>query len=218
MPPPMEMRRLIDQTVAEAKDDPARKHMRIPESAFLCQYAIPTIFRRMQSVDGIGEKEAKQSLLSEVYKNMKDYSLWTPARTRGHPFTKLMGARAAEIVAQWMGKNGSCLRQACPDFAFRDPFPFRIVFEGKYFKAGGVDKAKTELVNCAYQAFYYRALPYAPPRKCSPAWNYDFACLLAYDASKNGSLTEVWNSLRPEVRQGFWDGASVYVMILRGKR
>lgn len=218
MPPPSEMRRLIDQTVAQAKIDPARMHMRGPENAFLYQYAIPIIFRCMQCVDGIGEKEAKQSLLSEFYKNMKDYSLWTPARTRGHPFTKVLGARPAEIVARWTGKHGSSLRQACPDFAFRDPFPFRIVFEGKYFEAGGIDRAKTELVSCAYQAFYYRALPYVPPRKSSPAWNYDFACLLAYDASKNGSLREVWNSLKSEVRRGFWDGANVYVMILRGSQ
>jgi hypothetical protein len=91
----------------------------------------------------------------------------------------------------------------------------------KYFEAGSAAKAKTELVACTYQAFYYRALPYVPPKKASsqkysPAWNYDFACLLLCDASKDGSMKAVWNTLTPEVRRGFWDGANVYVMILRG--
>jgi hypothetical protein len=91
MPPPTEMRRLIDQTVAEAKGDPPRKHMRGPENVFLNQYAIPIVFRHMQGVDGIGVKEAKQSLLSEFYRNMKDYAFWTPARTRGHLSPKYWG-------------------------------------------------------------------------------------------------------------------------------
>jgi hypothetical protein len=216
MPPPPEMREIVRKTAAQAKDDPARKHMRQPENAFLYHYALPIIFDHMQIVDGIGAKEARNSLLSEFYRNMGACCLQTPARKQGHPFTKILGAKPADIIAQWTGDRGAPLRQACPDFAFRDPFPFRIVFEGKYFEANSAGRAKAELVTCTYQAFYYRALPHVPPRKSSPAWNYDFACLLLCDASKDGSLKAVWNSLKPEVRRGFWDGANVYVMILRG--
>jgi hypothetical protein len=216
MPSPVEMRRCVHQVVTDSQGDPTRPHMRQPENAFLYDYAIPIIIQHMQTVNGIGPNEAKRSLLSEFYRNMKDCCLQTPARTRGHPFTKMVGAKPADIVAQWTGKLGAPLRQACPDFAFREPFPFRIVFEGKYFETGSAGRAKTELVICTYQAFYYRALPYVPPRKSSPAWNYDFACLLVCDASKDGSLKAVWNSLKSEVRRGFWDGANVYVMILRG--
>jgi len=216
VPPPAQMRDMVQKTVAEAKNDPARPHMRQRENAFLYQYALPIIFDHMQIVDGIGAEEARQSILSEFYRNMKNFCVQTPARRQGHPFTKILGTKPADIIAQWTGDHGAALRQACPDIAFRDPFPFRIVFEGKYFEAGSAGKAKTELVACAYQAFYYRALPYVPPRKLSPAWDYDFACLLVYDASKRGCLKAVWNSLKPEVRRGFWDGANVYVMILRG--
>lgn len=215
MPPAAEMRRLVHEIVTDAKKNPTRKHMRQPENAFLYQYAFPIICRHMQTVDGIGPDEVKQSLLSEFYRNMKDCCLQTPARTRGHPFTKIIGAKPADIVAQWTGKSGAPLRQACPDFAFRDPFPFKIVFEGKYFESGSTARAGTELVTSTYQAFYYRGLPYVPPRKSSPPWDYDFACLLACDASGDGSLKQVWDGLKSDVRRGFWEGANVYVMILR---
>ncbi len=86
----------------------------------------------MQIVDGIGAEEARNSLLSEFYRNMRNFCVQTPARKRGHPFTKILGTKPADIIAQWTGDNGAPLKQACPDFAFRDPFPFRIVFEGKY--------------------------------------------------------------------------------------
>ena len=50
-----------------------------------------------------------------------------------------------------------------------------------------------------------------------PAWDYDYSCLFAYDASEDGTLLNVWNSLDNEVKAGFWEGANLYVMILRGK-
>lgn len=215
MPSLAEMRKLVHDTVTDAKKNPTRKHMRKPEDAFLYQFAMPIIFRHMQTVDGIRINEAKQSLLSEYYRNMKDYCLQTPARTRRHPFTKIMGAKPADIVARWESRDRATLTQACPDFAFREPFPFKIVFEGKYFETGGAVRAKTELAIGAYQAFYYRALPYVPSKKSSPPWDYDFACLLACDASGNSSLRQVWDGLDADVKRGFWESANVYVMILQ---
>jgi hypothetical protein len=48
-------------------------------------------------------------------------------------------------------------------------------------------------------------------------WDYDYACLLAYDASIDGSLQKAWNTINEAVRlEGLWDGANIYVMILRG--
>ena len=96
-----------------------------------------------------------------------------------------------------------------------------IVFEGKYFEKGGIAVAQRELVSQTYQAFFYRALPHVPGKasggKISPAWDYDYACLLAYDASEEGALKAAWDSLPSKVKGGFWDGASVYVMIVRGQ-
>lgn len=215
-PPPKEMRTAIRKIVADAESDATRKHLRHGEDGFLNHYAIPTIFRHMQTVNGIGKSEAVQALLSESYRHMSEFASQTPARTQAHPFTKIVGAKPSGIMARWTGKVGTPLIKPCPDFAFREPFPFKIVFEGKYFPTGGSAHAQTELVTEIYQAFFYRGLPYVPPKGNSPAWDYDFACLLAYDASEDGSLKHAWGGLEKEVKRGFWDGANVYVMIVRG--
>jgi hypothetical protein len=221
IPSPSVMRKSIHAIVDGAKNDPKLKHMRQPEDAFLYHYAVPVIFDHMRT-QGIHDDEARQSLLSEYFQNMKQYCLDTPARTQGHPFSKVIGAKPAEIIARWKRTSGTRLTQSCPDFALRDPFPFKIVFEGKYFANGGLVHAGHELVAQIYQAFFYRALPYVAPKgksstKSSPAWDYEFACLLVYDASKDGTMKATWTALNAEVRKGFWDGANVYVMILRGK-
>lgn len=220
---PEYIRRPVREMMQKAKTDDHQKHLRTPEDAFLYGCALEIIFRQMQKVPGIGGDEAKQALLSEYYRNMPGYCQATAARTVRHPFNKLLGAKATQIMARWKSTSESALTQSCPDFAVHAPFPFKIVFEGKYFEKGGRARAETELVTLAYQAFFYRALPYVPPKKTSaqesaPPWDYDYACLLAYDASNEGSLKKAWEGLDKNVRCGFWDGANVYMMILRGDR
>jgi hypothetical protein len=183
---PAEMRQYIHGMVAKAKNDATLKHMRQAENAFLYAYAVPIVLRHMRSVPGIGDREVRQSFLSEFFRNFPDQCSNTPARTQLHPFSKVVGINA-DIFAQWRGQRGASLRQACPDFAFQQPFPFKIVFEGKYFQEGGIGAARNELVSNIYQTFFYRALPYVAPKKSSPAWDYDFACLLACDASEKGN-------------------------------
>ena len=217
LPPPDAMRLGVREVVERAKSDESSKHKRQPEDAFLYHYAFPIVFRSMTAVDGIDESSARQSLLSEYFRNMPAYCSGTPARRQRHPFNKLIGAKPQQIMAQWKGSaDGPPLKQSCPDFAFRPPFPFKIVFEGKYFESGGEQKAERELVTAIYQAFFYRGLPYVAPEKHGPAWDYDFSCLLAYDASRDGTLKAAWTGLPKEVKTGFWEGASVYVMIVRG--
>lgn len=217
LPSTAELRQSIREIVKAAKRDAGQKHLRGPENAFLYRYAVPIIFDSMQAVPGIGELEAQQSFLSEFYRNFPEWSLATPARTQRHPFNKILGTKPSAIIDRWTGANGGAsLTQACPDFAFREPFPFKIVFEGKYFEQGGAAAARTVLATNIYQAFFYRALPYVGPRGSSPAWDYEYACLLACDASEAGSLKQAWDGLDDEVKRGFWDGADVYVMILRG--
>jgi len=205
-----------DQLRAEVRKA-ALASKRGPESVFLNQFIIPQVSLLMQSAEGIGEAEAHQAFLCEGFQNsgLSRYCLGTPSRSTKHPFTKIVGATATEIVLKWNAEQGSPLTQACPDFAFRAPFPFRIVFEGKYFEEGSAEKAARDLATDIYQAFFYRSLPYAPPNTSGAAWDYDFACLIAYDASSNGSLLAAWSGLAEAVRKGFWEGANVYVMILR---
>jgi hypothetical protein len=126
-------------------------------------------------------------------------------------------SRPEKVMHQWRGQGGgSPLVQACPDFALREPFPFKIVFEGKYFAHGGMRRAETELVTDLYQAFFYLGLPFVPETKRSAAWEYDYSCLLAFDASADRAFHAAWNSIEKNVRGGFWSGANIYVMILHG--
>jgi len=73
-------------------------------------------------------------------------------------------------------------------------------------------------VTSTYEAFFYRGLLYVPPKKLGPAWDYEYSCLLAYDGSDDGNLHAAWSELPDHVRKGFWDGANICVMILRGTR
>ncbi len=50
IPPPREMRTEIHKIVADAKDDPSRKHMRKPEDAFLYYHSLPVIFGKVQAL------------------------------------------------------------------------------------------------------------------------------------------------------------------------
>ena len=118
-------------------------------------------------------------------------------------------------MRRWKGEPNKQTSQSAPDLALRNLFPFNIVFEIKYFADGGLGKAATELVTDLYQAFFYRALPYVKATESKPSWDYEYACLLAYDASPGGTLRQSWESLPPKVKSGFWNGANVYAMILR---
>jgi hypothetical protein len=72
-----------------------------------------------------------------------------------------------------------------------------------------------ELVSSIYQTVFYRGLPYDFSRQNGPAWDYEFACMLAGDVSEERSLQRAWEALPRKVKTGFWEGANVYVMILR---
>jgi hypothetical protein len=162
--------------------------------------------------------KATQGLLSEYTALRRNICSDSPVRKQRHPFAKIMGANPTAIMQQWMGGRDNALTQSCPDFATRDPFPFKIVFEGKYFKNGGPSMATRELVSSIYQAFFYRGLPYDGSRQNGPAWNYEFACMLAGDVSAEGNLQLAWDAIPRAVKKGFWEGANIYVMIVRGSQ
>lgn len=209
--PPDQMLPKVRQKCAEAKDGTTR----LPERVFFYKFLIPEVFEEMQSVGGIDKEAAKKGLLCEGYTILPQYCSGTPARTKPHPFTKIIGADKGEIFRKWANPKGRPFTLPNPDFAFRDPFPFKIVFECKYFEVGTVNKAARELVGDIYQAFFYRSLPFVPANNSGVAWDYDFACLLAYDASPSASLRTAWDEFCDAVKDGFWDGANVYVMVLR---
>ena len=204
LPPPTDLRTEIRKTAGDAED------------AFLSRFVIPKLHGLMTAFDEMDAAKASQALLSEYSTLRRTICSGSPARKQRHPFKKIMGSKPTAIMQQWMSGHGNALTQSCPDFATRDPFPFKIVFEGKYFEKAGRDKATTELVTSIYQAFFYRGLPYDASRKSGPAWDYEFSCMLAGDVSDEGSLQRAWEALPNEVKKGFWEGANIYVMVVPG--
>lgn len=161
----------------------------------------------------MSEEQALQALLNEYHRTTPDISRQSPIRWERHPFRKVLGASASDIYRGWTNR---ALTQSCPDFSLGDPFPHSILFEGKYFPRGSLEFAQRQLVTDIYQAFFYRGLPRLAATKKHPEWNYDYACLMAYDASPKGTLAAAWTALHLQTRRSFWEGANVYVMILRG--
>jgi hypothetical protein len=217
LPPPAELRTLIRKTTLESKTDSGRDYLRLPESAFLNLFAIPALHKFISNQSGMNSLKASEVLLSEYKRLRPRYCSGPPIRTMKHPFRKVMGVKPSTIMQQWMSGRDNALTQSSPDICIRAPFPFTILFEGKYFEKGGPEKAATELVTAIYQAFFYRGLPYVASRNGGPTWDYEFACMLASDTSEQGSLRGAWERIPSAVKKGFWDGANIYIMIVRGK-
>jgi hypothetical protein len=214
LPSSQQMRKEVRDIVANSKNDKKQNHLKYPEAAFTNHYLIPRIFDIVS--ERVGKSNARQCMLSEYIAMRKDYCWNTsPQRQERHPFSKGIANRPQTIMRRWKGEPNKQTIQSAPDLALCNPFPFNIVFEIKYFDKGGAEKAATELVTDLYQAFFYRALPYVPPTKRNPSWDYDYACLLACGTSPGGTLQQSWESLPPKVKRGFWEGANVFAMILR---
>jgi len=161
-------------------------------------------------------EQARAALYAEGFRNFPEMAINTPARLARHPFSKVLVNNAQDIYAQWSGRTaGVALKQSCPDFALRAPFPHNILFEAKYFQGQSSAAAERELVATAYQTFFYRGLP-ATHSSAGRPWGYDYAVAFVYDASAEGYFEKAWQDLPSEVKAGFWGGANVYLMVLRG--
>jgi hypothetical protein len=207
----------IEGLIDQGKKDKNLKYLCSPEHAFTRGIVLP-LLNSFLIKTGLNANEAREALLVEGWINHKDISSNTPARTAPHPFDKAVISDPSVIYQKWSRNSKRLpLTQSCPDFAFRPPCPHKIVFEAKYFTKGSESKAQRELVTDLYQAFFYRGLP-ANYEKPNRSWDYDYACLFAYDASSDGSFLRAWEGLDPDVQQGFWSGANVYTMVLRGNQ
>ena len=195
-------------------------HLRKPEDAFLNGFAMPLIFDYIRDKCGMSADHVRHGLMSESFRWIPEFASYSPKRPISHPLCKKIQSKS-DIAKKWLGELSpdiNPLTQACPDFAFNDPIPHRIIGEGKYFDGHGENAAKNALAEAFYETFFYGAQPSTQGRGNQPDWNFDYACLLAYDASEKGEMFKFWNSLNAEVKKGFWKGANVYMMIIRGER
>jgi hypothetical protein len=207
------LRKIVREAVSS--ENGSRPESSDPQTAFLHAYLIPLIFALVRMSGDIREDDARQCLLCRDYEHVSEYSSASPARTEVHPFTKFLNATTADLRSRWIADDQKPLVRSCPDFALRAPFRFNIVFATKYFERGRVERATRDLINAMCEAFFYRALPYVPPRGSAPAWDYDFGCLIACDVSYDGALMAAWDSISESVKRSLWDGAGVHVMLLQ---
>jgi hypothetical protein len=214
LPEPSVVSRKISDLVRESQASRSDRHLAHPESAFLNYFIVKVIHEFLSVQQRLGDEDARKALLSESYRHFRKFTSGTPAGSQGHPFTKVIGMKPRAIIEQW--KSSEPGYSNCPDMALRSPCPHKVVIEGKYFPKGGLQAAETTLVTGIYQAFFYRSLPTVPETSKHAAWDYNYACLLAYDATEQAALLKAWNSLNKKVRKSCWEGAHVYVMILRG--
>jgi hypothetical protein len=204
----------IVEIVRASKLKKADRCKAFPEGAFLNHYVLPALYRFVSTFDEMNDVRAREALLSESYRSMREYASGTPARQSAHPFEKVIGISPQTVVRRW--KSSTPTVGSYPDLALRAPFPYRTVFEAKYFRRGGIAAAETELATNIYQAFFYRGLTRITATKTHPAWDYEYACVLAYDGTEKGTLLQAWDRLRPQIGKACWEGASIYVMIIRG--
>jgi len=207
----------VEEVVKLARASTDCRHLANPEAAVVNNYLTPLINAFLREEVGLAEEAARQALLSESWKNLPTLTSGTPARSAQHPFSKVVGVAPKEVVRQWRGKSKRpALTRSCPDLALREPAAHRIVFEAKYCRREGLERAESELVTGVYQAFFYRGLPAIIEKPPRPSWDYEYACLLMCDGTRDASMVNAWNSLDASVRRACWEGGNIYVMVLRG--
>ena len=130
-------------------------------------------------------------------------------RLAGHLFSKDLETAPKSVMEKW--RSEGLIYQAYPDLGITAPAPFKIVCDAKYFEKGSVAEAEKALVKGIYELVFYRGLPH-DTNDTSSGWNYEFGCLIAYDASETKTLKSVWNSLKH--RHRFWDDSNVFVIVI----
>lgn len=183
------------------------------EEDFVNAFMLPTISDYLRQ--SLSPADAVTAFLTEsVDARRQGLASGTCAGAHRHLFTKVLGVSAKTLVEMWWGVGKKKpLAQSCPDWAFRAPC-HTVVFECKLFRKGGMDAAKTELVKSIYQCFYYRGQPKVPASGTHAAWDYDYACLVAYDASESGSLIKAWKCVNAKVEKECWNASNIFVMVL----
>jgi hypothetical protein len=221
IPTPATVRAKLAAAVAKAKLAARRtvdRRSSFAEGAFLNTYVIRQVHTFLTSELGFSTEDARRALLSESHRAQAQFASASPVRPGPHPFRKVIAVSSRQIIEIWRGRAGvnPLARNSCPDLALRPPSPYRTVFEAKYHSSPSATTAEAELARNIYQAFFYLALPRLPATTRHAAWDYEFACVLAYDATPDGVLLQAWKSLPDSVKSACWTGANVYVMILRG--
>lgn len=197
------------QKEASASRDKAKAHLKQPEAAFLNSFVAPAINAELVAA-GYSPSEARELLLAESYNALTKIAGGPAARPVGFPFEKKMAVSARAIYDQWADpKKKQPFIQPYPDLAIRAPYG--IVIEGKYFRSGSLEYAERQLVTAIHETLFYLGVPEVEER--GRIWSYRYACLVAFDASPDGSLLKAWKALR-KLHDQFWRSANLKVILI----
>jgi hypothetical protein len=221
LPAPEIMRAEVLKRWEKPKDEKCEQEkVANKENIFFYHFALPEIWNHVLSIDGIDADRAKKSLRGEYVEKFPNFISANTRRTEGHPFGKQyqfeinLEEKLTKIMDRWKKPKGSfALNESYPDLSLTEPFPFKILFEAKFFEGKSLASAERALVAGVYETAFYRGIPPSLSEDKS-GWGYDFGCFLAYDASDGAYMQQAWDSVAS--KSMFWDGANIFVMIVRG--
>lgn len=174
---------------------------------FLCPKLADFFYTKKRSQLNLSDSEIQIGLGTEGFKNVERYG-FTPARANKHFLTKGQ-IIANEPPEEWFKESSKKLTSfmACPDFAIRNPLPFNIVGEVKYFSKGSEKAAIKELYNDIRQAMFYLG-----------AFNEYKDCLLVIaDASPENTFTKALNLLEDDLLLRFGIETNIHLCIINLK-
>lgn len=155
--------RAVSEWIQEEKDSsPKRKHVQY-EGLFIDKFVLPKIPAYLRKVlEDPTTERIREAFLAESSRARQDgITSDSPISADKRLFTKVLGPDFKAVVKSWWGESKKKpISQSCPDWAFRPPCPYTVIFEGKLFRSGGIDAARSELIKGIYECFYYRAHPY----------------------------------------------------------
>ena len=175
------------------------------ENIWLYFCCLQDIFDTVVDLFRLSPEDARKAIGGEYHSKFPNFMGHNPFRQIGHCLPK-SGKSTSCIYNKWQGHKRLPIFQSYPDLAIKDPAPVRIVFDAKYFTGGDAELA---LVEGMRELAYYRGLP----KSGEGGSLYDFGCLLAYDASKDGALFKKWHSI--EDKDFFWRSSNIKPIILR---
>lgn len=219
-------RKMVEAEIAKTKENAKLSGKEIGfEPLFFKKYVVPKVSELLtehlsdaySTSVGTREATARGALLAEGYADpdLKKIVCGTPASTQIYPYKKTLAATLKDARKDWWG-TGKVLSNSCPDLSVLLPEGPSIVFEGKLFKSGGLEAAKSAIVAGLYECFFYRGFPTLLRTKSSESSNYEYACFLAYDASSDHTFRRAWDTINPKVATSFWEALNIYVMIVTG--
>lgn len=207
---PEEIRSRVDAVWSKPTSNKTEKEkLESKENIPFYDYVLPEIFALGQSTASLSESEMRRALRCVYFAKFPEFSAANVFRKSGYPFSKKFGATTDSIMKAWQ-KPATRIpaNQAWPEAGLAQPFPFKILFEAKYFESGNEVSAETQFVAAVYETAFYRGLP------ADDDWSYDYGCLVAYDVSQNGHFSAAWESVSS--KRLFWEDANLFIMIVRG--